>query len=108
MNRDLYSSVAEPQLPLFESAPDASASSGSGGSGGSGGIAGAAVVSQSSRLTPPVLRQSGFVNPHLRTARRLSRRIRRLPDHSPEETQTGLAICRALKAYLDDQADRTH
>ncbi|MGE0623074.1 MAG: hypothetical protein AB7I04_11490 [Pseudomonadales bacterium] len=58
--------------------------------------------------SPAVLKRRTFVNPHLLMARQLSRRIRRLPDHSPEETRIGLAICQALKAYLDDQADRPH
>lgn len=55
-----------------------------------------------------VPKRRALVNPHLLVARQLSRRIRRLPDHSPEETRTGLAICQALKAYLDDQTERTH
>lgn len=48
------------------------------------------------------------VSPYLLAARRLSRQIRRLPEHSARQTETGLAICRALKAYLEDHADRTH
>ena len=47
-------------------------------------------------------------DPNLLAAWRLSKQIRRLREHSPEETQAGLAICRALKAYLDDQTDRAH
>ena len=56
----------------------------------------------------PAAMQRAEISPHLLAARRLSRQIRRLPDHSPQGTATGLAICRALKAYLEDQADRTH
>ena len=37
---------------------------------------------------------------HLTAARRLSRRIARLPDHSPEQLQTGRMICRHLVAML--------
>ncbi len=43
-----------------------------------------------------------LVNPHLLAARRLARKMRQLPDHSVEETRAGLAICRQLKAYLQD------
>lgn len=57
---------------------------------------------------PAAIMQRAAISPHLLAARRLSRQIRRLPDHSPQGTATGLAICRALKAYLEDQADRTH
>ena len=45
---------------------------------------------------------TGSANPHLLAARRLARRMRKLTDHSWEETQAGLAICRQLKAYLQD------
>ncbi len=37
---------------------------------------------------------------HLQAARRLSRRIRRYPDRSVEQTRAGLAICRHLQALL--------
>jgi hypothetical protein len=33
--------------------------------------------------------------------------MRRLPEHSVEETRTGLAICRQLKAFLQDEPRRT-
>lgn len=46
-----------------------------------------------------------IVNPHLLAARRLARKMRRLPDRSVEETRAGLAICRQLKAYLLDDAE---
>ncbi len=42
------------------------------------------------------------INPHLRAARRLARKMRKLPDHSAEQTQAGLAICQQLKAFLRD------
>jgi len=37
---------------------------------------------------------------HLRAAWRLSRGMWRHPDHSPEQTKAGLAICRHLQALL--------
>jgi hypothetical protein len=37
---------------------------------------------------------------HLVAARRLARTIARLPERSPEQTRTGLAICAHLKALL--------
>ncbi len=37
---------------------------------------------------------------HLQAARRLSRRMRRYPDGSVEQTRAGLAICRHLQALL--------
>lgn len=43
-----------------------------------------------------------MVNPHLLAARRLARKMRRLPDRSAAETRAGLAICAQLKAYLAD------
>lgn len=49
----------------------------------------------------PVRRK--LLNPHLLAARRLARKMRQLPDHSAEETQAGLAICRQLKAYLQEE-----
>lgn len=39
---------------------------------------------------------------HLLAARRLSRRIARLPDHSPEQLQAGRLICRHLVAMLKE------
>lgn len=39
---------------------------------------------------------------HLIAARRLSRRIARLPDHSPAQLQTGRMICRHLVAMLKE------
>ena len=60
------------------------------------------------RIVHPRLQGPAPGNPHLIAARQLSRRIRRLREHSPEETLMGLAICRELKAYLDDDADLTH
>ena len=42
-------------------------------------------------------------SPHLIAARRLSRRIRRLPDHSEEQTRTGLAICQHLRLLLAEE-----
>ena len=39
---------------------------------------------------------------HLIAARRLSRRMARLPDHSPEQLQTGRMICRHLVAMLKE------
>jgi hypothetical protein len=39
---------------------------------------------------------------HLAAARRLAKAMRRLPDHSAEQTRTGQAICRHLIALLED------
>ena len=39
---------------------------------------------------------------HLAAARRISKGMWRLPEHSPEETQAGQAICRHLLASLAD------
>ena len=44
------------------------------------------------------------LNPHLSAARRLSRVVRRLPDHSAEQTRAGQAICRHLIALLQEAA----
>lgn len=41
------------------------------------------------------------VNPHLLAARRIAKKMRRLPDRDAE-TRAGLAICAQLKAYLAD------
>jgi hypothetical protein len=49
----------------------------------------------------PVRRK--LLNPHLLAARRLAKKMRQLPDHSAEETRAGLAICRQLKAYLQEE-----
>jgi hypothetical protein len=38
---------------------------------------------------------------HLAAARRLSRRMARLPDQSPEQERAGLLICRHLVAMLN-------
>lgn len=44
---------------------------------------------------------------HLRAAWRLSRGMWRYPDHSPEQTRAGLAICRHLQALLaQSESDR--
>jgi len=37
---------------------------------------------------------------HLQAAMRLSRAMRRLPQHSRAETEAGIAICRHLQALL--------
>ena len=42
------------------------------------------------------------LNRHLRAARRLSGILRKLPDHSEEQTQAGQAICRHLIALLEE------
>ena len=39
---------------------------------------------------------------HLVAARRLAKAIRRLPDHSVEQTRAGQAICQHLIALLED------
>ena len=44
---------------------------------------------------------------HLNAARRLSRRIRRYPDRSVEQTRAGLAICRHLQALLAQSENET-
>jgi hypothetical protein len=41
-----------------------------------------------------------MINPHLLAARRIAKKMRRLPDRSEAETRAGLAICAQLKAYL--------
>jgi hypothetical protein len=46
-----------------------------------------------------------LINPHLLAARRIAKRMRRLPDRSEAETRAGLAICAQLKAYLADATD---
>lgn len=47
-------------------------------------------------------------DPHLSAAWRLSRSMWRFPEHSEEQTQAGLAICRHLQALLaqDDGSSR--
>ena len=42
------------------------------------------------------------INSHLLAARRIARKMRRLPEHSEAETRAGLAICAQLKAFLAD------
>jgi hypothetical protein len=42
---------------------------------------------------------------HLRAAWRLSRGMWRYPDHSPEQTRAGRAICHHLRALLAESAD---
>jgi len=39
---------------------------------------------------------------HLAAARRLAKRMARLPDRSPEQTRAGVQICRHLVAMLKD------
>jgi hypothetical protein len=51
----------------------------------------------------PRARPSRSVDPHLAAARRLSRAIRRTRDRSPEQLQTGRAICRHLVAMLKSE-----
>jgi len=41
---------------------------------------------------------------HLAAAGRLAKAIRRLPDHSVEQTRAGQAICRHLIALLEESA----
>lgn len=48
----------------------------------------------------------GGGDPHLVAARRLARAIGRLPDHSPEQTRAGQAICRHLLALLEEAEQR--
>ena len=47
------------------------------------------------------------VNPHLAAARRLSRQIRRLPDHSEAQTRAGQAICQHLQLLLRESESLT-
>jgi hypothetical protein len=47
------------------------------------------------------------INPHLLAARRIAKRMRRLPERSDAETRAGLAICAQLKAFLADETDST-
>ncbi len=44
---------------------------------------------------------------HLAAARRLAKAIRRLPDHSAEQTRAGQAICRHLIALLEESTQDT-
>ena len=44
---------------------------------------------------------------HLAEARRISKSMWRLPDHSPEQTQAGQEICRHLLASLALWSERT-
>ena len=48
----------------------------------------------------------GGGDPHLIAANRLARAIRRMPDHSPEQTRAGQAICRHLLALLEEAERR--
>ena len=48
-----------------------------------------------------------MINPHLLAARRIAKRMRRLPEHSDAETRAGLAICAQLKAFLADGSEET-
>jgi hypothetical protein len=41
---------------------------------------------------------------HLVAANRLAKAIRRLPDHSPEQTRAGQAICQHLIALLEESS----
>lgn len=43
---------------------------------------------------------------HLRAAWRLSRGMWRYPDHSPEQTRAGRAICHHLRALLAESRDQ--
>ena len=52
----------------------------------------------------PAARRGG--DPHLIAANRLARAIRRMPDHSPEQTRAGQAICRHLLALLEEAERR--
>jgi len=45
---------------------------------------------------------------HLAAARRLSKRIARLPDRSAEQTRVGVQICRHLVAMLKDVEAQQH
>ena len=51
------------------------------------------------------LKRKVVINPHLAAARRIAKKMRRLPDRSEAETRAGLAICAQLKAYLADGQD---
>ncbi|MCZ6644332.1 MAG: hypothetical protein O7F71_22365 [Gammaproteobacteria bacterium] len=48
------------------------------------------------------LKRDRSLNHHLRAARRLSRVVRKHPDHSREQTRAGQAICRHLIALLEE------
>lgn len=86
------------QLPLFAGAvwlhPSADAAA--------AGVASEAEIriGTSGKRTPVIGQYK--INPHLLAARRLARKMRKLPDHSPEQTRAGLAICEQLKAFLRD------
>lgn len=105
MNERANSREQAAQLSLFGGAAPAGDARGAQPVAGTPGAS--SRVSDTSAKAQTTSRRA-VVSPHLLAARRLSRQIRRLPEHSALETETGLAICRALKAYLDDQADRTH
>jgi len=45
------------------------------------------------------------INPHLVAARRLSRKIKKLPDHSEVQTRTGQAICQHLRLMLSEMPE---
>ena len=49
-----------------------------------------------------IIRRRRPLNRHLRAARRLSGILRKLPDHSEEQTRAGQAICRHLIALLEE------
>ena len=85
------------QMSLFGSLPRSGPSSPYSGS--------AAGKGRPLSMVDPGLRRGGrhrAENPHLAKAKRIARQMRRMPDHSPEETRAGLAICRQLKAFLRD------
>jgi hypothetical protein len=58
---------------------------------------------------PPPRTPSGWSgdNPHLLAARKLSRKIKRLPDHSKAQSDTAHAICQHLRLMLNAQAEIT-
>ncbi len=62
---------------------------------------------------PATARSVGYderprIDAHLAAAGRLAKKIRRLPDHSAEQTRAGQAICRHLIALLEEGAPENH
>ena len=52
------------------------------------------------------IRNRQVLSRHLRAARRLSGVVRKLPDHSEEQTRAGQAICRHLIALLEEGSEK--
>jgi hypothetical protein len=86
------------QLPLF--ATPVSAPAAAGAAGADRGSEPAQIVQRPGDASRGQAKKMVMINPHLLAARRIAKRMRRLPDRSDAETRAGLAICARLKAFL--------